>query len=67
MEVTGRSEDDCKKINEILNNTFLIGKNNKQKMMDQFCEALKIDKEQADELYNQCMGVIVKGIFKRKD
>lgn len=66
MELTGRSEEECVKINEVLNNHFLIGHNQKDKIVNDFCSALGIDAEEGDKLYNQCMEVIVKGIFKRK-
>lgn len=65
MELTGRSEEECKKINEVLNNHFLIGHNQKDKIVNDFCSTLGIDSAEADKLYNQCMEVIVKGIFKR--
>lgn len=65
MEVTGRSEEECAKIDEVLNNHFLIGHNQKDKIKKDFCEALNIGDAEADELYNQCAEVIVKGIFKK--
>ena len=65
MEITGRSEEECKKIDEVLNNHFLIGHNQKDKIVKDFCNALGIDEKAADELYNQCMETIVKGIFKK--
>lgn len=65
VELTGRSEEECVKINEVLNNHFLIGHNQKDKIVKDFCSALNIDEAKADELYNQCMEVIVKGIFKK--
>lgn len=65
MELTGRSEEECVKINEVLNNHFLIGHNQKDKIVNDFCSALGIEHQEADELYNQCMEVIVKGIFRK--
>lgn len=65
MELTGRSEEECIKIDEVLNRHFLIGHNQKDKIVADFCETLGIDKEAADKLYNQCAEVIVKGIFKK--
>ena len=65
MEVTGRSEEECVKINEVLNNHFLIGHNQKDKIVNDFCEALNIPVAEADELYNQSMEIIVKGVFRK--
>ena len=65
MEVTGRSAEECEKINEVLNSHFLIGHNQKDKIVNDFCEKLSLDHQEADELYNQCAEVIVKGIFKK--
>ena len=65
-EVTNRSDEEITIIDEILNNHFVIGKNNKEKIMADFREKLNITPEEADNLYNQCSEIIVKGIFKRK-
>ncbi len=64
--VTKKSEKDCNIINDILNEHFIIGKNNKIKICNDFMVRLGISNDQADELYNQCISIIVKGIFKRK-
>ena len=65
-ELTKRSDEEISIIDEILNSHFVIGKNNKQKIMSDFKEKLSINNEEADDLYNQCSEIIVKGIFKRK-
>lgn len=65
MELTGRSEEECKKIDEVLNNHFIIGHNQKDKIKADLCSTLGIELDEADELYNQCMEVIVKGIFRK--
>lgn len=65
QEVTGRSEEECIKIDEILNSHFLIGHNNKDKFIADFEEKLGIDHEEANQLYNQCMESVVGSIFKR--
>ena len=64
-ELTKRSDEEVTIIDEILNNHFIIGKNNKEKILEDFQEKLKISYEEADELYNECSEIIVKGIFKR--
>ncbi len=65
MEKTGRSEEECLIIDDILNNHFIIGKNNKIKICNDFMTKLNIDEQEADELYNQCAEIIVKGIFRK--
>lgn len=64
--LTKRSDDEIIIIDEILNDHFVIGKNNKEKIIADFKEKLSLTGEEADELYNQCSEIIVKGVFKRK-
>ena len=64
-ELTKRSDEEIAVIDEILNNHFIIGKNNKEKIITDFKEKLNLSDEEADNLYNQCSEIIVKGIFKR--
>ena len=65
-ELTKRSDEEIAIIDEILNNHFVVGKNNREKIIADFKEKLKISDDEADNLYNQCSEIIVKGIFKRK-
>lgn len=65
-ELTNKSDEEIAIIDEILNNHFVIGKNNKGKIIADFKEKLKITDDEADNLYNQCSEIIIKGIFKRK-
>lgn len=65
METTGRNEQECEIINEVLNSRFLIGHNQKDKIVSDFMAKLNISQVEADELYNQCAEVIVKGIFRK--
>ena len=65
-ELTNRSDEEISIIDEILNNHFVIGRNNKKKIVKDFKEKLKITDEEADNLYNQCSEIIVKGIFNRE-
>lgn len=65
-ELTNRSEEECNIINDILNNHFIIGKNNKIKICEDFKNKLNINDEDADDLYNMCYEIIVKSIFNRK-
>lgn len=64
-ELTNRSDEEVNIIDEVLNNHFIIGRNNKDKIVRDFKEKLNLTDEEADNLYNQCSEVIVKGIFKR--
>lgn len=64
IEKTGRNETECVEINNIIENNFIIGKRNKEKMMNDFMQKLKMSESEADELYNICAELIVKGIFK---
>lgn len=64
-ELTKRSDEEVTVIDEILNNHFIIGKNNKEKIIKDFKEKLNLTDDEADELYNQCSEVIVKGIFNK--
>ena len=64
-ELTNKNDEEITIIDEILNNHFIVGKNNKEKIITDFKEKLKITDEEADTLYNQCSEIIVKGIFKR--
>lgn len=65
-EVTKRSDEEIMIIDDILNDHFIIGRNNKEKIIDDFMKHLHIEYEEADNLYNQCCEIIVKGIFRKK-
>lgn len=65
-KLTNRSDEEILIIDEILNNHFIIRKNNKEKIIIDLKEKLKITDDEADNLYNQCSEIIIKGIFKRK-
>lgn len=57
-ESTGLSESECSILNNILENHFLIGKNNKEKIITDIIEKLKVSEEKANELYNNSMTII---------
>lgn len=65
-ELNKRNDDELTIIDGILKNHFIIGKNNQKKIIKDFIEKLNITDEEADDLYNQCSEIIVKGIFERK-
>lgn len=71
---TGFDKEYCIKINDALEENFLIGKKNKQKIIASLIEKLNIDEEKANELYEISSSIIVNGIkdrikhpFKSKD
>ena len=65
-EVTNRSDAEIAIIDDVLNNHFVIGRHNKEKIIADFKALLNLNDEEADNLYNQCSEIIVKGIFRRK-
>lgn len=66
-QITGRCDEECIIIDNILNNHFIIGKENRKRIIDDFMSKLNISYDEADDLYNKCSSIIVKGIFKRKE
>lgn len=64
-EKTTMSIDHCNVVNNILESHFIIGKNNKEKIVNDFMEKLNLGYEDADELYNNCAEILVKNIFKK--
>ena len=51
-------EEKCIKINEILEDTFLIGKKSKEKMIERFIEEINVDEEEANNIYETTMNII---------
>lgn len=62
---TGYTEEKCLQIIDVMDDIFLIGKKNKQKMIDAFKEKLNVSEEEADDIYNKVMS-IVKNAVKDK-
>lgn len=74
QEKTKLPEDKCIIINDILENHFILGKKNKQKIINDLRETLNIDEVDADEIYNICIEIIssslkekLKSPFKSND
>ena len=65
MVNTNRSEGECNILNQIIENHFIVGKNNKEKIINDIIQKLQLEYKEADELYNICMENILKGIFKK--
>lgn len=55
---TKLSTDECTKINEILENNMIIGKKNKDKIINSIKEELNFTDDKADEIYETCMSII---------
>lgn len=65
IEKTRKSEQECVIINDILETHIIIGHNNKEKIKKDFIEKLNISEMEADDLYNACSELIIKGVFKK--
>lgn len=59
---TGFDKEYCIKINDALEENFLIGKKNKQKIIASLIEKLNIDEEKANEIYNIASSIIATSI-----
>ena len=71
---TGISKDICEEINKILESTFLIGKNNKDKILNTIKEKFNFDDEKVNKIYDTAMDILgsnlldkLKNPFKSND
>lgn len=53
------SKERCILINDVLEKYFLIGKNNKNKVITELCEKLSIEENDAEKIYNISNSIIV--------
>ena len=72
-EKLGYDEEKCTIINSIVEDHFLIGRNNKEKLIADFIEKLGVSSEEADNIYNVVTETVtgsikdrIKGIFGKK-
>ena len=72
-EKLGYDEGKCAIINSVLEDHFIIGKNNKEKMLTDLMEKLGIGQEEANKIYNVVAETVtgnikdrITGIFKKK-
>ena len=65
VKKTGFNEEQCKKINKIIEETFFVGRKNKETLITKFMEQLNISDKKADELYNKVSSIIA-GELKNK-
>lgn len=57
-KVTGLDNDKCVIVNNILENHFIIGKKNKEKMILDIEAQLKITKDEAERIYESAMTIL---------
>ena len=55
---TGYDIDKCKIVNDIIESHLIIGKNNKEKILNDFTSKLDIDREEANDLYTKCIKIL---------
>ncbi len=60
--VTGLDNNKCTIINSILEDHFLLGKGNKEKIINDIILKLQMDNEQAEKIYESAMSIIGTGI-----
>ena len=61
-KVTGYNSEECLLISDVLDDTFIVGKKNKEKMIDGFMSKLGISNEDAEKLYEDVITIIKDGI-----
>lgn len=61
-EVTNLSEEKCVIINDILEEHFIIGKKNKEKIISDISEKLETTREESENIYELAMTIIGSGI-----
>ncbi len=64
-KVTNYSDEECIKINDIVEDTFIVGRKNKDKMTDGLMKSLGISYDDADELYNTVISILVNRVKDR--
>lgn len=64
-EVTNLSEEKCVIINDILEERFIIGKNNKEKIISDISEKLETTREESENIYESAMSIIGSGIKEK--
>lgn len=57
-KVTGLDNNKCVIINSILEDHFLLGKNNKEKIVSDIIEKLNVTNSEAENIYESIMSII---------
>ncbi len=58
IKTTGYDREKCIIINDILESHFIVGKHNKEKIINDFKKQLEIDDKSADILYNKSVNIL---------
>lgn len=73
-EKLGYDEEKCTLINSVIEDYFIIGKSNKEKVLADLIEKVGVSNEDANKIYDVAMGIIAKEVkdkilhpFKKKD
>lgn len=61
-KLTGLDNNECIIINSILEDNFIIGKNNKEKIIENVMTQLSKTREESEKLYETAMSIIGTGI-----
>lgn len=61
-KITGLDNSKCTVINSILENHFLIGNKNKEKMVSEIENQLSITHEESEKIYESAMSILAKGL-----
>lgn len=60
--VTGLDNGKCTIINSILEDNFIVGKKNKEKIVADVMEKLEMTREEAEKIYESAMSILSSGI-----
>lgn len=70
----GYDEEKCSLISSVIEDHFIIGKNNKEKILTDLMQKVGINQEDADKIYNMAMSTLANGVkdkilhpFTKKD
>lgn len=63
IKKTNLSEEKCANlINNVIGDSFVVGKVNKEKIISKISKELKISKEEAEKIYETIASILAKGI-----
>ncbi|MBQ8131328.1 MAG: hypothetical protein IJ193_02430 [Bacilli bacterium] len=64
-KVTNLSIEQCTMINDVLEDNFIIGKKNKEKIISDIVEKVHLDEAKAEEVYESFAGIMKDGILDK--
>lgn len=65
IEKTRKTNEECNVTFEILEKSHIVGRKNKEKIKAEFMNKLNITEDEANEIYNISMELILKDFFKK--